>query len=58
MSNAQLNPQQAVPSFWKRLSLAVEAAGESYEEQLEKRVRWLEGEVNRLSVIPKNPSKR
>ena len=53
MSNMQVNPQNTVPGFWKRLLLAVEEIGESYAEHLEKRVRRLETEVTRLSAIQK-----
>ena len=47
--NTQANLQGTTPGFWKRLVLAVEAMGESYEEQLEKRVRTLEVAVARLT---------
>ena len=49
MSNLQTNQQAKAPGFWKRLVLAVEAMGDSYEEQLEKRVRTLEVAVARLT---------
>lgn len=53
MSNMQANPQGMIPGFWKRLALAVKAMGESYEEQLEKRVRSLEAAVARLTEVQK-----
>jgi len=37
------------PGFWTRLKLVLEQCGESYEEILERRVRRLEVEVERLS---------
>ena len=49
MSNVQANQQGKAPGFWKRLVLAVEAMGDSYEEQLEKRVRVLELAVAQLT---------
>ena len=49
MSNVQANQQGKTPGFWKRLVLAVEAMGDSYEEQLEMRVRALEVAVARLT---------
>lgn len=57
MSNIHANPQKAVPGFWKRLALAIEAASESYEERLERRVGWLEAEVARLSEAQKKRAK-
>lgn len=39
------------PGFWKRLVLALEAASESDEERLERRVNRLEAEVARLSGL-------
>lgn len=59
MSNMQADPQQPVPGFWTRLALAIEAMGESESEtdRLEKRVRRLEAEVERLSAIQKKPAK-
>lgn len=49
MSNLQANSRVTIPGFWKRLVLAARAMGESYEEQLEKRVRSLETTVARLA---------
>lgn len=51
--NTQANLQRTIPGFWKRLVLAVEAMGESYEEQLEKRVSSLEVAVTRLTQSAK-----
>ena len=53
MSNMQVNPQATAPGFWTRLALAIQEAGESYAERLERRVKWLETEVTRLSAIQK-----
>lgn len=57
MSNMQATQQQAVPGFWTRLALALEAMGESEAERLERRVSRLEAEVVRLSAIQKKPAK-
>lgn len=51
--NIRANPQTTNPGFWRRLVLAVEAMGESYEEQLEKRVSSLEVAVARLTQSTK-----
>lgn len=51
MSSTQATALKALPGFWTRLASAIEAASESYTEQLEKRVSWLEAEVERLSAI-------
>lgn len=48
MSDIHAKPQQTVPSFWRRLALAVEAMGESHQERLEKRVSRLDAEVKCL----------
>ena len=58
MSNMQATRQPAVPGFWTRLALAIEAMGESEEERLEKRISRLEAEVVRLSATQKQPAKR
>ena len=55
MNHTQASQQQTVPGFWKSLALAIEESGESYEERLEKRVRRLEAEVERLSAIQQSP---
>jgi hypothetical protein len=44
-------------SFWKRLYFVLEQMGESYEEQLEKRIYRLETEVSRLSRILNDDAK-
>ena len=51
--NIKANSQRTTLGFWKRLVLAVAAAGESYEERLEKRVSALEVAVARLTQSTK-----
>lgn len=57
MSNIHPNPQKTVPGFWARLALAIEPIGGSYQEPLEKRVRQLEDEVERLAEIQEKLAK-
>ncbi|MDB5967994.1 MAG: hypothetical protein JWQ90_444 [Hydrocarboniphaga sp.] len=57
MNNMHANPPRTVPGFWTRLALAVEAVGESDAERLEKRIRRLEAEVERLSTVQEKLAK-
>lgn len=43
--------EQETKGFWTRLASAIVQMGESYEEQLERRVCRLEAEVSRLSQL-------
>jgi len=49
MNDTSTNTRNTAPGFWTRLKLVLEQCGESYEEILERRVRRLEVEVERLS---------
>jgi hypothetical protein len=51
MSNTSTNPRNIVPGFWTRFRLVMEAYSESEEERLERRVRRLETEVERLLAV-------
>jgi hypothetical protein len=57
MNSIHATRPPAAAGFWARLAFAVEAAGESYEERLEKRVSRLEAEVKRLAAIDKTLAK-
>ena len=48
MSNDNTSPQNSVPGFWTRLCLALDALGESHDGHLERRIKRLEAEVERL----------
>lgn len=49
MSDTGTKSPGTVPGLWTRLFLALEAMGESYDEQLEERISRLEVAVARLS---------
>lgn len=51
MSKTITNTRTIVPGFWTRLKLVLEECSESYEERLERRVRRLEAEVERLLSV-------
>ncbi|MGH8527659.1 MAG: hypothetical protein ACREXY_26630 [Gammaproteobacteria bacterium] len=57
MTDTRAAPQNKDLGFWRRLAYALEPMAEAYEERLERRVRRLEVEVARLSMIPNEQEK-
>ncbi len=58
MSNVQSTQQKAAPGFWARLAYGIEEASVSYTELLERRIKRLEVEVERLLASERAAAKK